>query len=65
MESDSQPPPSAAHSSTHRFADFVGTVIAVITLALPLLAITHYSPSQLASWQSTPYPIPGLRNTQP
>ncbi|MDY7020864.1 MAG: hypothetical protein SWJ54_05800 [Cyanobacteriota bacterium] len=64
MESDSQPPSPSSHSGDW-FANFVGTVIALVTLAIPLLTIAHYSPSQVATWQSSPYPIPGLGDRQP
>ncbi|MEB3279922.1 MAG: hypothetical protein VKK42_13495 [Lyngbya sp.] len=59
MESDSQPPSASSHSSDW-FANLVGTIIALITLTLPLLAIAHYSPSQGSTWQSPPYPMQGL-----
>ena len=64
MESDSQPPSTPGHS-TDWFANFVGTVIALMTLTLPLLAIAHYSPSQGTTWPTPPYPIQGLTNNQP
>ncbi|ERT05898.1 hypothetical protein M595_4147 [Lyngbya aestuarii BL J] len=64
MESDSHPPSASSHASDW-FANFVGTVIALMTLTLPLLTIAHYSPSQGATWQSPPYPIQGLTNNQP
>lgn len=64
MESDSHPPSASSYSSDW-FANFVGTVIALATLALPLLTIAHYSPSQATTWQSPPYPMPGLTNSQP
>ncbi len=64
MESDSQPPSASGHSSNW-FANFVGTVIALITLTLPLLVITHYSPRSGTTWQSPPNPLPGLTQNQP
>ena len=33
-------------SPPHRWADILGTVIAVSTLSLPLLLISYYSPSR-------------------
>lgn len=35
-----------ADSPPHRWADILGTVIAVSTIALPLLMISYYSPSR-------------------
>lgn len=64
MESDSQPPSPSSHADDW-FANFVGTVIALVTLAIPLLTIAHYSPSQMATWQPPPYPIPSLGDRQP
>ena len=64
MESDSQPP-SADRPSGDWFANLVGTLIALITLTLPLLAIAHYSPSQGTTGQSSPYPMQGLTNKRP
>lgn len=64
MESDSQPA-SLPERSTHRLAEFVGTVIALLTLILPLLAITHYSPSQLQTPPGSPYALPTLPHSQP
>ncbi|MEB3886719.1 hypothetical protein [Lyngbya sp. CCY1209] len=61
MESDSQPV-SSPGSSTHRFADLVGTVIALVTLIFPLLAIARYSPSQVETLQPTSYSIRTLRD---
>ncbi|MFY7805780.1 MAG: hypothetical protein ACOVQ7_20420 [Limnoraphis robusta] len=65
MESDSQPPSASSHS-TDWFANFVGTVIALLTLTLPLLAIAHYSPSQGQTWPTPPDPpIQGFTPNQP
>ena len=33
-------------SPPHRWADILGTVIAVVTITLPLLMISYYSPSR-------------------
>lgn len=44
MESGSQSA-SPLHRHPHRFADFVGIVIALLTLTLPLVTIAHYSSS--------------------
>jgi len=42
MESGSQPA-STTGRSTHRFAELVGVVIALLTLTVPLAVIAHYS----------------------
>ena len=65
MESDSKPPGSF-HQSSSTFADFLGTVIALITLALPLLVVVHYSPRQVTTLPSTTsYPIQQIPGNQP
>lgn len=51
MESDRQPARSG-EKSTDRLADLMGTLIAVLTLTLPLLAVARYSPSQINPWLS-------------
>ena len=61
MESDSQPV-SLPGSSTHRLANWVGTIIALVTLIFPLLAIARYSPSQVETLQPTSYSIRTLRD---
>ncbi|XHX80537.1 MAG: hypothetical protein RBJ76_11585 [Stenomitos frigidus ULC029] len=42
MESGSQPA-STTERSTHRFAELVGVVIALLTLTVPLAVIAYYS----------------------
>ena len=42
MESGSQPA-STTERSTHRFAELVGVVIALLTLTVPLVVIARYS----------------------
>jgi hypothetical protein len=56
MESGSQPdlPPNP---SSQRLASLVGTFIALLTLAVPLLAIAYFSSSSLDLWQPTPVRI--------
>ena len=44
MDSSSQSA-NASDKPPHRLADVVGTVIALLTLALPLFMIAHYSSS--------------------
>ncbi len=45
-------------SPPHRWADILGTVVAVSTITLPLLMISYYSPSK-----SNAEPFPQLRQT--
>ncbi|MBF2065678.1 MAG: hypothetical protein IGS39_14835 [Calothrix sp. C42_A2020_038] len=53
MNSNSQS--ANADTSSHRLADIVGTFIAILTLALPLFVIAHYSSSDVEI--RTPQPI--------
>jgi len=39
----------------HRWADILGTVIAVLTITLPLLMISYYSPSR-SNAETSPQP---------
>ncbi|HEY9834058.1 MAG TPA: hypothetical protein V6D26_26130 [Stenomitos sp.] len=57
MESSS---PSANASDTHpyRWAEFMGAVIALLTLTLPLFVIAHYSSSGVDVLQQTSYSLP-------
>jgi len=55
MESDSQSA-STVNPSSNRLADFVGTLIAFLTLILPLTVIFHYSSNPEFS-QSTGYAL--------
>ncbi|MGF1493702.1 MAG: hypothetical protein ACFBSC_14850 [Microcoleaceae cyanobacterium] len=64
MDSDSQPP-SLPGSSGIRFSDIFGTLIALLTLALPLLVVARYSPSQIAPDSIAPYVSPASRLSQP
>jgi hypothetical protein len=55
MESSSQsdiPPKSAASWP----AQVIGTLIALLTLAVPILAIAHFSSSDIDVWQPATYP---------
>ncbi|MGD1805598.1 hypothetical protein ACP6PL_09180 [Dapis sp. BLCC M126] len=47
MESDSQPPSYSDDKPPQWIANILGTAIAVLTLALPLLAIARYSYSNI------------------
>lgn len=60
MESESQPARSG-EKSTDRLADLIGTLIAVLTLTLPLLAVARYSPSQINPWQSDSPDYPSIQ----
>lgn len=54
--SNSENPPEPPSS---RFSHIVGTVVAVLTLMLPLLAIAHYSSADIQ-----PPPLPGYPLSQ-
>jgi len=51
--------PSAKTSDPHphRWAELMGAVIALLTLALPLFVIAHYSSSRADVLQQTPYSV--------
>ncbi|MEA5567187.1 hypothetical protein [Anabaena sp. UHCC 0399] len=56
MNSDSQSAkPPATYS--HRLADIVGTLIAVVTLTLPVFVIAHYSTNVPESQQPMTYEL--------
>lgn len=57
MNSDSQSakPPD---TYSHRLADIVGTLIAVVTLTLPVFVIAHYSSNPPTSQQPMTYQMP-------
>lgn len=59
MESDSQPPSYSDDQPPQSIVNILGTAIAVLTLALPLLAIAHYSPSNINAIPQTFYQLPG------
>ena len=44
-----------ADSPHHRWADILGTVVAVSTITLPLLMIAYYSPSKSNAETSTQF----------
>jgi len=57
-------PDQAANSPDHppqRLADIVGTVIALLTLTLPLCAIARYSSNKVQVLQQITYPLPTQR----
>lgn len=43
MDSSSSQSANAPESSSHRLADMIGTMIALLTLTLPLFVIARYS----------------------
>ncbi|MGV2828227.1 hypothetical protein [Myxosarcina sp. GI1(2024)] len=49
----SQRPSKADDSPAHRWAGILGTIVAVITLTLPLVMIAYYSP-----FSSNAQPVP-------
>jgi hypothetical protein len=56
MESSSQsdlPPKSAATWP----GQVMGTIIALLTLVIPLLAIAYFSSQPLEPWPPAPYPV--------
>lgn len=52
MNSNSQS--ANADTSSHRLADIVGTVIAMLTLVLPLFVVGHYSSNNVENNSSQP-----------
>ncbi|MDF5716913.1 MAG: hypothetical protein PUP93_24355 [Rhizonema sp. NSF051] len=48
------PSANANDTDSHRLADIVGTIIAVLTLTLPLFVIAHYSNSNVQNNQQQP-----------
>lgn len=56
MDSGSDPA-NSADPPPHKLADFVGTLIAVLTLTLPLFIIAHYSSSKAEVLQPAPYTL--------
>ncbi|MEW5856485.1 MAG: hypothetical protein AB1861_03780 [Cyanobacteriota bacterium] len=59
MELSSQSSTSSDQPPPHRWAEFLGTAIALLTLTLPVFAIAHYSPSRAEGLQQpTSYAIP-------
>ncbi|MGB7445041.1 MAG: hypothetical protein WA919_28560 [Coleofasciculaceae cyanobacterium] len=45
---------NSSDSHNHRWAEFIGTIIALLTLTLPLCVIAYYSSSSsLDVWQNT------------
>lgn len=63
MESDSQSGSSEEPPSQQRVANLIGTLIAVLTLVLPLLVIIQYSETPIRVLPETPYPMQGFRDS--
>jgi hypothetical protein len=59
MES-SERSPNNSESPHHRWAGILGTVVAIITLTLPLLIIAYYSP-----FSSNAEPLPAQMRSLP
>ncbi len=57
MNSDSQPA-SPSDTYSHRLADIAGTIIALVTLTLPVFVIGHYSTDAPNNQQSMTYQLP-------
>ncbi|MBW4540766.1 MAG: hypothetical protein KME43_16685 [Myxacorys chilensis ATA2-1-KO14] len=55
MQSGS-PTTSSSGESAHRFANLIGSAIALVTLALPLLTIAYYTPNA-----APPLPPPAVK----
>lgn len=49
-----------ANRLTNQLANLIGTVIALLTLTVPLLAIAHFSASTQSTWQPATL-IPGIQ----
>ena len=60
MESGSQSgdPPERV---SHRLADVVGTIIALLTLTVPIVAIAHFSSVSYDNWQPPANLMPQVR----
>jgi hypothetical protein len=61
MESGS-PSANASDQPTHGLADIVGTLIALLTLTIPLFVIAHYSSKHAEVLPQTSYQLPGARD---
>lgn len=57
MES-SGPSANSSDNPSSRWAEFMGAVIALLTLTLPLFVIAHYSSSRVDVIQQTTYSLP-------
>lgn len=65
MESSSRASSSVERTSyklaNFKFANFMGTVIALLTLTVPLFAIAHFSSIDSPDLQAAPQLIPNVR----
>lgn len=51
----------SAKSSPHMLANFMGTVVALLTLTVPLLTIAHFSSPNQQPWQTPVQLLPSVR----
>jgi hypothetical protein len=58
---ESSNPSANSDQPPQRLADIVGTVIALLTLTLPLVAIARYSSNGVEVLQQVTYPLPQTR----
>jgi hypothetical protein len=52
MEPGSTPADRVAKQNSQKLANVIGTLIALLTLAVPLLAIVHFSSGSPGNWQT-------------
>jgi hypothetical protein len=62
MDSSSQADNPLKRTSL-RLANIAGTLIALLTLILPLVAIAYFSSTNVKSWQPSVYPVFGSRDS--
>ncbi|NJO73884.1 MAG: hypothetical protein HC833_09125 [Leptolyngbyaceae cyanobacterium RM1_406_9] len=43
--------------TSHRLANIIGTLIALMTLTIPVFAIAHFSSDSVEIWQPSTYPL--------
>jgi len=58
---NSSDPATSPERPTQRLADIVGTMIALVTLTLPLFVIAHYSSNSAEVLPQITYPVPSQR----
>lgn len=61
MESSSQASEPPERTS-HKLANFIGTLIALLTLAVPLVAIAHFSSIDTQPWRTPAQLLPRSRD---
>ncbi len=62
MESSSSPSANSSELPANRWAEILGTMIAILTLALPVFAIANFSSSNSLIVQQTSYTLPNSGN---